>query len=155
MTAQALARDGFRCMVTGMFDYTSIRKSPELKKMCSDQKTTSATVQACHILNESTMQGIDPSGGSEKTTVVNRVRAVAVSRVLRYPPPTSIIQTEYAATVMTILRHLGLGALADDFLKAEGVHNLGNLLSLGTECHDRFDNLDLWLEGSTNEVCCS
>jgi hypothetical protein len=155
---QALARDGFRCMVTGMFDGTSMKTNHELRKMCSDLNAFSTTVQASHILNESTMQDIDPAGGSEKTTVINKVCAVAVPRILRCPLPSSIIQTGYAVTVMAVLRDFGLGALGDEFLKANGVHNrvhnLGNLLSLGVEVHIYFDKLELWFEG-TNQVRCS
>jgi len=52
---------------------------------------------------------------------------------------------------MSILRHFGLENIADELLADDGVHNLGNLLSLGTDVHDRFDNLELWFEG-TDEV---
>ena len=58
-----------------MFDRTSLRRNHELKQLCDRLGTASTTVQACHILNESTMQGIDPTGTSDKDTVVNKVRA--------------------------------------------------------------------------------
>ena len=150
---QVLARDGFRCMVTGMFDDTSMETNHELRKMCKDLKAANTTVEACHILKESTMRGIDPARGSEKTTVINKVCAVAVPRVFCCPPPMSIIQAEYAVIVMAVLGDFGLGDLGRE-LKADGVHSLGNLLSLGVDVHRRFDKLKLWFE-ATDQVRCS
>ena len=67
---QVLARDGFRCMVTGLFDDTSLNKSTELRSMHENLGGMPVTVETCHILNESTTQGI---GTSEKSTVANKV----------------------------------------------------------------------------------
>jgi hypothetical protein len=74
MPDQALARDGYRCMLTGMFDRTSLKCNRELRQQCDDLPgATATTVQACHILNESTMRGIDPTGASDVDTVTNKV----------------------------------------------------------------------------------
>jgi len=77
---QALARDGYRCTLTGVFYRTSIPQNRELKRLCDDIPST--TVQACHILNESTAQGIDFTGSGE-ITAVNEVCADVVSQVIR------------------------------------------------------------------------
>ncbi|KAH0835410.1 hypothetical protein J3R83DRAFT_9030 [Lanmaoa asiatica] len=53
---QALARDGYRCMVTGMFDSDSLLHRTELQVMATGDHVHEATVQTCHILNESTIQ---------------------------------------------------------------------------------------------------
>lgn len=66
--------------------------------------------------------------------------------------PTPAAQTNCAAAVISILKYLGLGGLADELLVTDGVHNLGNLLSLGTGLHVHFASLNLWFEG-TDEVC--
>ena len=78
-------RDGFRCILTGVFDYTSTRQNPELDQLRRSINARAATVQACHILNESTMQDVDPTGTSEESTVSNKVCAATVSRVLHCP----------------------------------------------------------------------
>jgi len=123
---KALARDGFRCMITGAFDYTSTQQNSELDQLCLSLDASTVTVQASHILNESTMQGIDPTGSSEESTVTNK--------------------TEYAATAMAILGHFGMGSLAQELLAEGGVHGLGNLLSLENRMHTEFDRLNLWFE---------
>lgn len=139
-------------MLTGIFDYTSTKQSEELTQLRDDLSTYSAVVQTSHILNESTMQDIDPSGGGERVTVLKNVRATDTSRALCCPPsPTSIVQTEYAVSAMSILRDFGLESIATKLLGTNGVHDLGNLLSLATDAHGFFDRLELWFE-STNEV---
>ena len=66
-------------------------------------------------------------------------------------PKTPIIQTDYATSAMAILSHFGLGSIVDELLPTNGVHDIGNLLSLEINVHDRFDNLELWFE-ATDEV---
>ncbi|KAF9654326.1 hypothetical protein BDM02DRAFT_3106658 [Thelephora ganbajun] len=130
---KALARDDYRCILTGMFDRTSLRFSRELDQLRRGLDATFTTIQACHILNESTMQGIDPTGASEDTAVMSK--------------------TDYAVTAMSILRDFGLESHAQELLAPDGVHNLGNLLSLAQEVHTYFDNLDLWFEGTDEPNC--
>ncbi|KAH0835502.1 hypothetical protein J3R83DRAFT_9177 [Lanmaoa asiatica] len=55
-TTMALARDGYRCMITGMFDSDSLLHRTELQAMATRNHVHEATVQTCHILNESTVQ---------------------------------------------------------------------------------------------------
>jgi len=57
-------------------------------------------------------------------------------------------QTEHA---MDILIDLGLGDLAGEFLGADGIHDLGNMLSLEYTSYIGFSSLNLWFEG-TQEV---
>ena len=52
---------------------------------------------------------------------------------------------------MTILRDFGFEGITTKLLETNGVHNLGNLLSLATDVHGFFDKLELWFE-STDEV---
>ena len=70
MFDQALARDGYRCMITGMFDRGSLKRSAALRKIAESEGVNGVTIHACHILNESTTQGIDPEGNK----VENKVR---------------------------------------------------------------------------------
>ena len=61
-------------MVTGMFDETSLSKSAALRNMEERDGANGVTVHACHILNESTMQGIDLEAISDHGATVNKVR---------------------------------------------------------------------------------
>lgn len=70
---QTLARDGFRCMITGMFDAASLEKCAELQAMAQHDNAKLVRVQTCHILNESTMQGIIPAGISKGSAAMNKV----------------------------------------------------------------------------------
>ena len=74
MFDQALARDGFRCIITGMIDQKSFEDNAALRDVTNRDGASIATVNACHILNESTMQGTDPAGISEDSAVINKVR---------------------------------------------------------------------------------
>ena len=65
-------------MVTGMFDYTSLGKTPALEEKCANLGATYTTIHACHILSESTMQEVDPAGDSEKAATVNKVCGIGV-----------------------------------------------------------------------------
>ena len=47
---------------------------------------------------------------------------------------------------MSILKSFGLKDLTDSLLEENGVHRLGNLLSLEPICHGYFDNLNLWFD---------
>ena len=57
-----------------------------------------------------------------------------------------MVQTRHASGAMTILKKFGLEDLVDNLLAANGVHCLGNLLSMDSHCHSEFDNLNLWFE---------
>jgi len=127
-----------------MFDEKSWKKSEELQQECTRVDGVIGNVQACQILSESTAQDIDPTGKG-KESAANKVRAVTVSRVLHVP---TAHQTGLAVDAMAVLSHFGLEGLVDEFLAANGVHNLGNLLSLEPNIHTKFDNLNLWFEGT-------
>jgi len=62
MFDQALARDGFRCIITGMINQKSLESSAALRGVAKRDGASMATIKACHILNESTMQGTGPDG---------------------------------------------------------------------------------------------
>jgi len=134
-------------MVTGKFDSASIAKSGELSEECDNQGAGETEIQACHIFNESTMQGI-----VGEDAVENKVRGTIVSQVPHVSATHTYLWDKHAANAMAILKNFGLESLADELLVADGVHNLGNLLSLSPEMHIFFDRLTLWFE-ATDEVC--
>ncbi|KAI9567170.1 hypothetical protein HD554DRAFT_2220399 [Boletus coccyginus] len=108
------SHDGYRCMITGIVDKTSFLK-------------TTFVIESAHILNESTMQGIDPAGTSGD-------RAEAEAR--------------YASGPMAMLDSFGWSHLTEAFIRQGGVHEVWNLLSLQRDLHDEFDTLGLWFEST-------
>ncbi|KAF9643386.1 hypothetical protein BDM02DRAFT_3273075 [Thelephora ganbajun] len=124
---KALARDDFQCMITGSFDETSVKHNAELQAREKDLGGRPTVVEACHILSESTTQGV---GASEESSVVNK--------------------THYAPGVLAILTQFGLERLAKALEAVNGVHEVWNLLSLEPHIHADFDSLKLWFE-STDE----
>jgi len=111
--------------------------------------TSYATIQACKVLNGSTMQGINITMASEKSTVTNNV-CRPTSRVL--PPPSTTHTTareQYAANTMAIPRHSGPESPVKEPPAAGGT---GNLLSSGSDdVREHFGNSKLWFDG-TDEV---
>ena len=61
-------------------------------------------------------------------------------RRLRHPP---IVQDDYASTAITVLEHSGLESPIDELIAADGVHHLGNLLSLSCDAGFLFEHLYL------------
>ena len=61
-----------------MFNETSVKDMKEVKDMCTSLGATFCMVAACHVLSESTVQGIDPTGSSG-TRVEAKVCAVTLS----------------------------------------------------------------------------
>ncbi|KAF8257881.1 hypothetical protein EI94DRAFT_1756444, partial [Lactarius quietus] len=121
---KVLACNGFRCLLTGAFDKTSTKHSTQLHEL--SRLTGVCHLVACHILSESTMQGIDLTGTSKDVRIMDKRR--------------------HAASDMSLLASFGLDELIQSLLAEGGVHRLGNLLSLEPTCHDHFDALDLWFE---------
>jgi hypothetical protein len=127
-------------MLTGMFDETSLERNRELDQLCRDLGATTTTVQACHILSEPTMQGIETKGVSEKLAVTNKV-CCCVSNL----PSPSVTRTHHSDSMP---RDFGLESLTRELLATDGIHDPGSLLSLDPTCHARFDKLNLWFEGT-------
>ncbi|KAJ3916874.1 hypothetical protein F5877DRAFT_80493 [Lentinula edodes] len=58
---KALARDGYQCMITGVWDTNSLERNMELNELLVKSRGYEATVETCHILSQSIMEGIsDP-----------------------------------------------------------------------------------------------
>ncbi|KAJ7673290.1 hypothetical protein DFH06DRAFT_1467646 [Mycena polygramma] len=125
----ALSRDGYRCMLTQIYDETSCRKHPAVRKLAEAAHATSAVINACHIFNETVLQNIEPN------------------QTFPYDP-----QRQHASAAIGILRMFGLDDLTDRLTtvgkpaSASGVHILVNILSLNPILHAHFDALNLFLE---------
>ena len=139
---QALARDGYRCVVTGIFNEASVERFPKLVQSSND---TVLSLEAAHIFNESMMQGIDP-------VVIEDNQDKLLNKVLFYPwrsnplsySPT--IQTRATTGALSILELFGFSKLTNAFKEAGGVHKVWNLLTLQHDLQSLFDSLKLWFE---------
>ena len=58
MINQVLARDGYRCVVTGMYNRSSLEHCQELARESGE--AMALMLEMGHIFNESTMQNINP-----------------------------------------------------------------------------------------------
>jgi hypothetical protein len=94
---QALARDGYRCLLTGTFDWTSMKKNRQLSEERARLGIGVGPVEACHILSESTMQGVDSTGVNDDVHVMNKVCAVNFSS-LPVPPPHPLTTNDLDAS---------------------------------------------------------
>jgi len=93
------------------------------------------------------MQDFD--GGS---TVPSQVCITTASRAPLPPLPTPNAQDDRAYPAISLLEYFGLGCLANKLLAEDGVHHLGNLLSLSPDTGFQFTHLYLWFE-ATDVVC--
>ncbi|KAF8596804.1 hypothetical protein BDV93DRAFT_610704 [Ceratobasidium sp. AG-I] len=112
----ALARDNYRCMLSGHVDATSYEASAILQKMVHEKPgVNAAPTHCCHILPQYLNQRLgDP------------------------------YRLDASASVWTVLRCFG--DVNPEELNGEDMHRLGNILTLGTGYHDSFDRLRIWLE---------
>ncbi|KAF9062785.1 hypothetical protein BDP27DRAFT_1300150 [Rhodocollybia butyracea] len=124
---KTLARDGYRCMLTGCFDTNSCSRNVELAALRGDD--ADAEVQTCHILNKSALYNLED---------LPEDRAGTPAR-------------DHAAGVMAILTQFGLEQLVDELIQKGGIHSLRNLLSLISPLHLPFDRLDLWFDETDEE----
>jgi hypothetical protein len=62
---QALARDGYRCVISRIYDTNSYQQYPEIAQVVTNQDLDVVATQAAHIFLPSTNQGIsgDDEGG--------------------------------------------------------------------------------------------
>ncbi|EKM54945.1 uncharacterized protein PHACADRAFT_94763 [Phanerochaete carnosa HHB-10118-sp] len=132
---RALVRDGFRCMLSGMYDLNTVECNPAVYPEHADPVVGIRYTNCCHILSESTLQDADPDN------------------------PDRDRKREYAASVLAVLQSFGLESLVNEVVKKGCVYHLTNILTMTSYLHALFDNLHLWLEATntSNEykICLS
>ncbi|KAJ7755330.1 hypothetical protein DFH07DRAFT_821852 [Mycena maculata] len=127
--ANALIRDGYKCMLTGLYDETSCTKHPAVRELADQVEASTGLIVTAHIFNEAVLQNIDPNDN--------------------FPHDA---QRHHASAALSILKMFGLVDLADRLAtignpaSATGVHALVNILSLNSLFHTHFDALKLFLE---------
>lgn len=136
-------------MLTGSFDRASIRNSCELGRQCKELGAGYASVKVCHIMGRSTQRDIHATGERGADAMTNEVRHSV--QIPRYPySSTPVIQTYISAAPLSVLTAPRLDDLIKSLAIRDGIHSLGNLLSLNVNCRDWFDNLELWFERTTD-----
>ena len=139
---QALARDGYRCVITGIFNEASVERFP---KLVQSGDALVLPLQTARIFSKPTVQDIDPEAREDSQDKL-------LNKVLFYPwqpnPPSysPTIQTRTAAGALSILESFGFSKFTKAFKEAGGVHNVWNLLTLEYNLHTLFDSLKLWFE---------
>ncbi|KAL0959469.1 hypothetical protein HGRIS_011179 [Hohenbuehelia grisea] len=112
----ALIRDGYRCMVTGIYEDNSYAKIDELRKEIDASHSAIGTVQCAHIFSRSTNTNLGDD-----------------------------VKRAYAGAAWTVLARFGYTDFLEE-LNGTNIHRLSNLLTLDTNVHGWFDKLWLWFE---------
>ncbi|KAK0216735.1 hypothetical protein EDD85DRAFT_798168 [Armillaria nabsnona] len=119
----ALVRDGFRCVVTGVYDQNTVGET----SASLDEIGEAGTVytQCTHIVPESpyfNVSGQDPNN----------------------------TKLDYAASVSAVLKHFGYDV---NQLSGAKVHSLYNVMTMDSNVHDWFDRLGIWFEKTNAANC--
>ncbi|KIM35289.1 hypothetical protein M413DRAFT_32596 [Hebeloma cylindrosporum] len=118
----ALIRDQYRCVVTGIYDHPSVKLNRELIRLLdSDHILQTAHTQCTHIL-------YDPSNTMDPGSA----------------------NPEFATTMWGIMHCFGYDSLPDE-LSGPKIHRLENVMTLAPQIHTKFERLELWLV-ATDEV---
>ncbi|KAF4622953.1 hypothetical protein D9613_001636 [Agrocybe pediades] len=114
---KALARDGFRCVVSKVFDFQSVEHNKELAAQinATNPQPMCCPTECAHIFPASLTEHIPP--GSAKRMA--------------------------SATLWTFLRQFGYSEVPEQ-LDGANIHRLENVMTLRMELHYYFDTLNLW-----------
>ncbi|KAF7316404.1 hypothetical protein MIND_00159200 [Mycena indigotica] len=121
---RALARDYYRCAVTGIYDNKSLKTREKLSMQLksSEENYYRNLVETCHILNNSLFENVEPSS----------------------------IRENNEATALRILRDFGMETLVDSLLRTANKaasetrsSNLCNIISLTSNVHHLFGELQM------------
>lgn len=135
-------RDGYRCILDGSFDKTSLSKLPAVKNAVfsswSKNEIRATTTECAHIFADATNSSI--TGNSE-------ARLQKVSRHIRFWWVNLIFlsKRDNAVTLWAILKGFGYPKILQA-LNDHGIHRLDNVMTLDLSLRDSFDRLELWLE---------
>ncbi|CAE6477690.1 hypothetical protein ACGC1H_002392 [Rhizoctonia solani] len=114
---RALVRDGYRCQLTGRFDYNAYFGSPVVRAQADASPAAGVgTTQCHHILPQYISHHIEN----------NEERRVT------------------AATVWSVVTDFG--GIPPQEINGDGIHNLTNIMTLRNDIHTSLDKLQLWLE---------
>ncbi|KAF9015889.1 hypothetical protein BDZ89DRAFT_1076079 [Hymenopellis radicata] len=120
---KTLARDGYRCTITRLWNSSSCREIKELADKVKATGTARGPVHVCHIVNESLMQ--------------------------RNVGDTGATTRDSAASFLHILQTFGMDDVAKALAQTNGVHSLANLLCLLSSVQSEFDSQGFGLSPPT------
>ncbi|TFK53841.1 hypothetical protein OE88DRAFT_1656216 [Heliocybe sulcata] len=124
--AQALLRDGYRCLISGRYDPLAMERLDvpvdEFFKF-----GPAASTECAHIVPASTYFHVKTDNLDQDPNKEN-----------------------YAASVLAVLMRFGYNV---DKLNNTNVHSLSNVMTLEKSTHDFFDQLRLWLEPTDTPNC--
>ncbi|KAN0140517.1 hypothetical protein V8E53_001726 [Lactarius tabidus] len=123
---QALIRDGYRCVVSGIYD--SIADSEDSEEKLS---ITKAEIKA--------------AGGKVFTEC-----ALTVPDSTYFNVTGSSDKKDYSASVLAVLKRFGYDV---ERMNGEKVHSLYNVMTMQKDAHDIFDRLELWFEETATPNC--
>ena len=69
---QALVRDGFRCRVSGRYDYESAQTWPAVKAMANEAQAGYTDTECCHIFSEGTLQSANRGENQVSGSILSR-----------------------------------------------------------------------------------
>ncbi|KAJ3508189.1 hypothetical protein NLJ89_g5889 [Agrocybe chaxingu] len=112
----ALIRDRYRCVISGVIDRNSARNIQELMDMLTSEENAKGDLTQCaHIFSESTNTKTLPDSKKER----------------------------YAASVWAVMSSFGCEHIPAE-LNGAKVHRLENVMTLIPSLHEMFDTLKLW-----------
>ncbi|EGO29879.1 hypothetical protein SERLADRAFT_445648 [Serpula lacrymans var. lacrymans S7.9] len=123
---RALLRDGYKCMISGAYDYDSCLKYPEIEELAANNVATNT--QCAHLFSETAQD-------------INQVGALVLMLISAYLSPMH----ECPVTAFTILKMFGLETPVRKILGGQ-VNNLCNVLTMASSLHSAFDHFEFWLE---------
>ena len=115
---KALVRDGFRCIVTGLYDYRLQAQNTEVKQEVTDSSVATAFTECVYIFPQS---------------------------IAMIPSVESTDVMEFAISIWTITAYLGFEDLPEK-LVGNGIHTLENVMTLEASFHIFFETLEIWFE---------
>lgn len=142
MCVQALARDGFCCMVTGHIDYHSARANRRVQWPPGYEDKAFVLTECCYILPESTTQHADAAHPDHAP----KVRPMAMRGCSRALISCFPRQRPGVASVLDVLQAFGLQDLATKLSDVNGIHHPSNVLTMHHYLHSMFRELLFWLE---------
>ncbi|KAF9474041.1 hypothetical protein BDN70DRAFT_765011, partial [Pholiota conissans] len=119
----ALKRDGYKCLLSGNYDFYSVEEDDKLKAIMQTEEMSPIFTECAHIFPESTNVNISDTSRRNKR--------------------------EYSANVWTIMHCFGFYTIPHD-LNGRNIHRLENVITMCSGGHNAFDNLKLWFEPAAN-----
>ncbi|TDL22066.1 hypothetical protein BD410DRAFT_789150 [Rickenella mellea] len=120
--ANALIRDGFRCVVTGTYNFDLVRSNRELQELVRSEGSRSGSTECAYIFAEPT--NTDTARGSD--------------------------DRDGTASMWAVIAHFGHAELRDE-LNGSKIHRLENVITFDSHFHYFFNHLYIWFV-ATDEI---